>query len=165
MIRHLIAERFHQVQLAEIVHRQLDGRYDCCALGRRAYAPPQPPDALVDVDFAEALYQPHIASAPAVHLHAHLQHVGRVGDGARNCAGHCGAGRITPKALVAGLVVEQPAIGGHLLERVVRAELDRTVRGLPQHCRPYAGIKGLHTFLAGNFHERIGHTTVPQLAV
>lgn len=70
------------------------------------------------------------------HLHPHFKYVSGVCNGAGEAAGEGGAERVGRQVLF-GTAVGAPR-GDPFLHRVVRAELDRAVRRLPEHCWPYS---------------------------
>lgn len=78
MIRYVITESAHQLQFAEVINRQLDRCNNHCSLRCWPDASPQSTHAFKFVDLLEAAEQAQFIGALAVHLHAHLKHIGGI---------------------------------------------------------------------------------------
>lgn len=140
MIRNSISERVHQVVLAKVVHRQFNSSNDHRSLSCGTHSSPQASHALVPVDLVEGSEEVFVWSTSIalairpVHLHAHLQHVRGIGYRRGNTACYSCTQNIHRNSFLAsGLVLQEAIVIRHLLQRVVGAELDRTIRGLAQH--------------------------------
>jgi len=130
MIRNVISEGVHQLQLAKVVDRQLYGGDNHGALSSRTHSPPESPKAFVFVYLAEAAEQA-LVLPPSVHLHPHLQNVR--GIGYRRGDGSCRrrAQNVAPNPLAAVLVCQQSTFVGQLLQGVVGSKLDGAICRLP----------------------------------
>jgi hypothetical protein len=149
MVCNVITEGLNQATFAKVVHRQFDCGDHSGSLGSGTDAPPQPRDSFVRVHVFKTVNQTNIA-VTALDLHAHFQHIGRIG----NRAGH-GPSYHSTTQIYCDALFTIVTFYNDPLKRIICAKLNCTVCGLSQYRWPDTE-KETRTFIYGRTRRQMG---------